>query len=209
MGEDAESPKINHTFLRDYVTEGRRDGVPSQSVWCQITCWSWLNEFISASWVHYPRTAEYREWMLTLITPWFTEHPLFFILYSPMMDKCLIYCLESKEQKTAALIFGVYLLVLLRIYPCYAQASWVKVILALVNRLLWIDPAFSFPPPSTFPIVSWILCPPFSPFPLNFLSALSSLYLFHPYILVLTIILLNRLIFCRHPPSWCHLYSGV
>lgn len=25
MGEDAESPKINHTFLRDYVTEGSRD----------------------------------------------------------------------------------------------------------------------------------------------------------------------------------------
>lgn len=24
MGEDAESPKINHTFLRDYVTEGTK-----------------------------------------------------------------------------------------------------------------------------------------------------------------------------------------
>lgn len=48
-----------------------------------------------------------------------------------MTDKCLTYGGESKEL-VAEIIFGGYLFVPLRIYPCQAQV--------LLNRILCIDP---------------------------------------------------------------------
>lgn len=35
MGEDGESPKINHSFLRDYVTEGKAYRHPTCPPWAK------------------------------------------------------------------------------------------------------------------------------------------------------------------------------